>query len=100
MPAGIEEEDIVERIALCSLADVAVGVRRGPLTKIEEQLLATPIIGAAVATVGTVAGEVGIGIGVGANYVKGDEEEPATPPSEPAAPGSSADALLTTLRAR
>ncbi len=90
----------MERIALCSLADTAVGVRRGPLTAIEEQLLATPIIGAVVGTVGAVGGAVGIGVGVGANYVKGDEEEPASPPEGPAAPGSSADALLTTLRAR
>lgn len=90
----------MERIALCSLADDVVGVAKGPLTKIEAQLLATPIIGAVVGTVGVVGGAVGIGIGVGANYVKGDEEEPAAPPSQQAAAGSSADALLSTLRAR
>ena len=74
------------RTALAALADSAVGpVAAGSLVPSIEAVLATPAM-AAIATVAAgvaVTGAAGMGtaIAAGATMAKGDEEEPAAPPS-------------------
>ena len=92
------------RTALAALADALVGSdRSGALLPLDTVVLATPALAAvttAAAGVGVTAGAaMGTAIATGATAVKGDEEEPASPPqSSGLSAGLDATSLLSSRR--